>query len=180
MSEFEYLAVFVAIIFGVSVTHILRGVIRSIYRGDRDEVHFVLTAFLFFVLILNWWTWFGAHDQETWSFDLFFAVVIWSITHYVCAITLYPPLSVGVERPFEFRRNWFYVSFIAVSIMDMLQTGLRGDLFDPWYYLVYVGHFVVVLFVGILVPTRGFHRILAWFLLIGIILWSFIERRFLL
>ena len=47
MSEFEYLAVIVSVIFGISVTHILAGVIRSIYRGQIDETHFVLTAFSF-------------------------------------------------------------------------------------------------------------------------------------
>jgi hypothetical protein len=36
MSEFEYLAVFVSIIFGISVTHILAGAIRSIYRAESS------------------------------------------------------------------------------------------------------------------------------------------------
>lgn len=63
MSEFEYLAVFVSIIFGISVTHILSGVVRSFYRNERDETHFVLTAFFFLVLILNWWTGIAWKDQ---------------------------------------------------------------------------------------------------------------------
>jgi hypothetical protein len=37
MSEFEYLAVFVSMIFGSSVTHVLAGAIRSIYREQIDE-----------------------------------------------------------------------------------------------------------------------------------------------
>ena len=64
MSEFEYLAVFVSIIFGISVTHVLAGVIRSFYRGQRDETHFVLSAFLFLVLILDWWTGIQWRDQS--------------------------------------------------------------------------------------------------------------------
>jgi hypothetical protein len=70
MSQFEYLAVFVSIVFGISVTHILAGVIRSIYRGRIDETHIVLTLFFFVVLILNWWTGYNWHDQEVWSFGL--------------------------------------------------------------------------------------------------------------
>lgn len=53
MSEFEYLAVFMSIIFGISTTHILSGVIRSIYRGQLDQTHFVLTAFFFWY---SFWT----------------------------------------------------------------------------------------------------------------------------
>ena len=63
MSEFEYLAVIISIIFGISVTHILAGVIRSIYRGQIDETHFVLTAFFFLVMILNWWTGYSWQSQ---------------------------------------------------------------------------------------------------------------------
>ena len=37
MSEFGYLAVFMSIIFGISTTHILAGVIRSIYRGQKKR-----------------------------------------------------------------------------------------------------------------------------------------------
>ena len=32
-----------------------------------------------------------------WSFDLFIVIVIWSVSHYLAAITLYPPLSAGIE-----------------------------------------------------------------------------------
>jgi hypothetical protein len=46
MSEFEYLAVFMSIIFGISTTHILSGVIRSIYRGQLDQTHFIVVALL--------------------------------------------------------------------------------------------------------------------------------------
>ena len=91
MSEFEYLAVFVSIIFGISVTHILRGTIRSIYRGEIDHTHFVLTAFLFFVLILNWWVGFSWVEQEVWSFDLFIVIVIWYRNGSSVAWT--PPLT---------------------------------------------------------------------------------------
>ena len=78
MSEFEYLAVFVSIVFGISVTHILAGVIRSIYRRQINETHFVLTAFFFLVLILDWWTGFSWEKQEVWSVDLFIVIVMWA------------------------------------------------------------------------------------------------------
>ena len=107
MSQFEYLAVFVAIIFGISVTHILAGLIRSIYRQQIEETNFVLTAFFFLVLILNWWTGYSWQSQEVWSYGQFLVITIWSLAHYLAAITLYPPQAAGIEQPFEYRRNWF-------------------------------------------------------------------------
>lgn len=179
MSEFEYLAVFVSIIFGICVTHILAGVIRSVYRGQRDETHFVLTAFFFLLLILNWWTGFFWRNQEVWSFDLFLIIVIWSVSHYVAAITLYPPLAAGTEQPFEFRRNWFLWAFIGVSLTDILQTAAHGGLFTPWYYLPFVLHYVSISLLAILVNKASLHRWIAWYFLLSIASWSFIVRRFL-
>lgn len=54
MSEFEYLAVYVSIIFGISITHLLAGAIRSVYD-----------------------------DQVSWDLTVFTAVIIWSVTHYL-------------------------------------------------------------------------------------------------
>ena len=104
MSEFEYLAVFISIIFGISLTHILAGTIRSIYRKTAEESHLVWTLFILLVMILNWWTAYSWQDQQTWSFDLFMIIVFWSIAHYLTAITLYPPQAVD-ER---WRTFWWY------------------------------------------------------------------------
>jgi len=179
MSEFEYLAVFMSIIFGISTTHILSGVIRSIYRGQLDQTHFVLTAFFFVVLILDWWTGIKWRDLETWTFGSFLVIVIWSISHYIGAITLYPPQSAGVEHPFEYRRNWFLWAFVGVASMDIVQTAMRGDLFTPWTYLPFVAHYIVVALLAITVNRPLFHRWMAWYLLLTTISWSFIVRWYL-
>lgn len=179
MNEFEYLAVFVSIIFGISVTHILSGVIRSIYRGQIDHTHFVLTTFLFFVLILNWWVGFSWAKQEVWSFDLFIVIIIWSVSHYLAAITLYPPLSAGVEHPFEFRRNWFLWAFVGIGFTDILQTVARGAVFTPKAYLPFVLHYMVLSILAIYIKKPWFYRGVAWYFLISMLVWSFVVRRFL-
>ena len=179
MNEFEYLAVIVSIIFGISLTHILAGAIRSIYQAQFDETHLVLTAFFFLVLILNWWTGFQWRDQVIWSFDLFLIIILWSVTHYVAAITLYPPQTAGIEYPIEYRRNWFLWAFIGIAGADILQTAARGDLLSPRIYLPYVLHYIVIVLFAIFVNKPGAHRWIAWYLLIVTAIWSFAVRRFL-
>ena len=176
MSEFEYLAVFVSIIFGISITHILAGVIRSIYRGEINETHFVLTAFFFLVLILDWWTGYFWQQQEVWRFDMFLIIIVWSVAHYLAAITLYPPTSAGVEQPFEYRRNWFLWAFVGVAATDIMQTAARGDALDPPTYLPFVLHYIVVGLIAIRIDKPGVHRFIAWYLLLTTMTWSFTER----
>lgn len=179
MSEFEYLAVFLSIIFGISVTHILAGAIRSIYRQDFDQTHFVLTAFFFLVMILNWWTGFSWGHQEVWSFDLFLIVITWSISHYVTAIMLYPPRSSVQDAPNGYRIKWFLWAFVGVGATDIIQTAAAGNLFSPWYYLPFVLHYVVIALVAIFIDKPGAHRWIARYLLLSIVVWSFVVRRFL-
>lgn len=179
MSEFEYLAVFVSIIFGISVTHILAGVLRSIYRQEIDQTHFVLTAFLFVVMILNWWTGFAWSEQEIWSFDLFLVIIIWSVSHYVAAITLYPPRSSQIDRTYEYRRTWFLWAFIGVVVTDIIQTVAAGDIFSPWFYLPFVLHYIAIALLAIFTTKPVLHRWIAWYFLISIVVWSLVVRRFL-
>ena len=179
MSEFEYLAVFISIIFGISLTHILAGTIRSIYRNKAEESHLVWTLFILVVMILNWWTLYSWQDQQTWSFDLFMIIILWAIAHYVTAITLYPPVAAGSERPFEYRHNWFLWAFVAVPVTDILQTAARGDVFSPWYYLPFVSHFALLTLVAIFVHKPILHRWLPWYFLVIILTWSLVVRRFL-
>ncbi len=176
MSEFEYLAVFMSIIFGISTTHVMAGIIRNIYRGEINHTHFVLTAFFFVVLILDWWTGFYWAEQANWNFGHFIVIVIWSMAHYVGAITLYPPLSAGVEHPFEYRHNWFLKAFIGVAFMDIVQTWARGSLFDQPAYLPFVSHYIVMAALALYVNKPVIHRVMAYYLLISTISWSFVVR----
>jgi len=180
MSEFEYLAVIVSIIFGISVTHILAGVIRFMYRGEFHETHLVLTAFFFLVMILNWWTGYSWQGEEVWSFDLFLVIIVWSVSHYIAAITLYPPQATGIEQRFEYRQNWFLWAFIAVVLTDILQTAARGKVFSPWFYLPFVLHYVCLALLAIFVDRPSLNRWIAWYLLLSIAIWSFAVRRFLI
>jgi len=63
--------------------------------------------------------------------------------------------------------------------MDIVQTAVRGDLFEPWTYLPFVSHYIVVSSLAIFVNKPAFHLWMAWYLLLTTISWSFLERWFL-
>lgn len=179
MSQFEFLAVFISIVFGIAVTHIMAGVMRSFYRGERDTTQLVFSAFIFIVLVVNWWISFRWRDHEVWSLDVFMIIILWAMTHYVAAITLYPPLSAGVEQPFRYRRHWFLWAFIAVCVTDALQTWALGALFTPKSYLPFVGHYAVLGLLAVVIRKDFFYRWIGWYFLVSMISWAFIVRRFL-
>jgi hypothetical protein len=58
MNEFEFLAVFISIVVGLGVTHILMGLARIIHaRGQQpvSTLHMVWTINVLLILLLNWW-----------------------------------------------------------------------------------------------------------------------------
>ena len=73
MTEFEFLAVFISIVVGLGVTHILYGTARLIHNRGRQKIgklHFIWTLNVLLILLLNWWILFLWADHAEWSFDV--------------------------------------------------------------------------------------------------------------
>ncbi len=185
MSEFEFLAVFVSIVVGLGVTHILYGVARLIYTRDRYQmatIHLVWTLNVLMVLLLNWWVLFLWADYADWSFDVYLLLIGWGIALYMLAVVLYPPdieKGESYDALFEKNRKWLLGTFIVFLALDISQTAVRGELFEPKYYLPYVLHYAVLMLIGIPVGDRRYQLFLAWYVFISSTLWSLFIRRLL-
>ena len=185
MNEFEFLAVFISIVVGLGVTHILYGVARLIHTRDRHRmatIHFVWTLNVILILLLNWWVLFLWVDHPKWSFDVYLLLIGWGISLYMLAVVLYPPDIAGedsYEELFEKNRKWLFGTFIIFAAFDVLQTAVRGQLFEPKYYLPFVLHYVALTAVGIPVSNKRYQNFLAWYVLVTMTLWSLVIRRFL-
>jgi hypothetical protein len=178
VTEFEYLSVLISVIFGLGLTHILTGSIRAIYARRVSELQLVYSAFVLVVLVLDWWVAFAWRDHPHWSFDAFLLMVFWAIANFVMAITLYPPTSGGSDE-FDSHRHWFLWSFVVMALFDIAQMAVRGDLFHPWYYLPFVGHYIVLSLVAIKLRAPWVQRAIAWWFLGSMLTWALVVRRFL-
>ena len=185
MSEFEFLVVFVSIVIGLGVTHLLLGVGRIIHNRDEIEVysiHAVWTANVLLILVINWWVSFSWGGFTAWSFDVYMVFILWSISLYMLAVILYPPDIRGDESYvalFERNRRWLFGTFILMNVLDIAQTALRGDLFHPPYYLPFVLHYIVLAGIGMVVADRRYQTFWAWYMLISGTTWSLVVRRLL-
>ena len=167
----------ISIIFGLALTHVLSGAVRSVYAGFSTETHLVYAAFFIQVLLLNWWVFFKWHTELEWSFDRFLILTLWAMTHYVMAVSVYPPGQAEVDD--DRRSSWFLWAFIAVAFADITITSMRGDLFRPWFYLPFVLHYVVLSLVAITVNTPTIHRFTSWWFLSITVIWALVVRRLL-
>lgn len=160
MSSFEFISILISIIIGLGVTNLLAGTGRAFYRRKQnpiDEIHIVFTAATLLVLVLNWWVMFSWNREVNWSFDEFLVLIVSTISLYMLTIFLYPPdLSEAEEHRDRFQRNrtGYYSTFIAVCLLDVARTGIRGDLFHPVWYVPFVGQYAVLAGSGLVVAPR--------------------------
>lgn len=178
MTEFEFLSVLISMIFGLGLTHVLAGTMRYIYAGRATEERTVYSLFALIVLVLNWWVIFTWRDHTQWSFDEFLVIVFWGISHYAIVITLYPPDEVGYTE-FRTHRHWFLWAFVGMACLDIAQTAMRGDVFHPWYYLPFVGHYIALALLALFAKSPAVHRFASWWFLVSVVTWALIVRRFL-
>ncbi len=185
MSSFEFIVTLMSIVVGLGVTNLLAGAGRAFYRREKnpmDEVRIVLTAATLLLLVLQWWVTFKWNTDLKWSFDEFLVLIVWTITLYLLTVFLYPPdLSEEEEHQARFERNrvGFYSTFILMCLLDITQTGIRGELFHPIWYLPYASHYALIASGGLIARRRGYDRFFAWYLLITLLIWALGVRRFL-
>ena len=185
MSSFEFISILMSIVIGLGVTNLLAGAGRAFYRRREtpmDEVHIVLTAGTLLLLILQWWVTFRWNTETHWTFDHYLALIIWAVSMYLLTVFLYPPdLSEAEEHQARFERNrsGYYSSFVVMCLLDIVQAAIHGDLFHPVWYLPYASQYVLVAATGLCLRRRRYDRFFAWYLLITLLVWSLVVRRFL-
>lgn len=177
MSQFEFIAVFVSIIFGLSLTQILSGALHLAQHQQLQRMHLGWTLFVLYVLTINWWTFFPWSQHEVWAFEEFLIIVIWALAHYVMAIALYPRRLDNYS--FNEKRSAVMWAFLLASVSDMAQTAARGAFFDPWYYAPFVLFLMACTAIGLLTKRDALHEFIPWFLVVAMLIWSFVVRRLL-
>jgi len=185
MSSFEFIAALMSIIVGLGVTNLLAGAGRAFYRRKEnplDQVHIVLTVATLLLLSLQWWVTFKWNTESNWSFEKFLVLIVWTITLYMLTVFLYPPdLSEAEEHHGRFERNrsGYYSAFIAMCLLDIVQTGIHQDLFHQKWYLPFVGQYALLAATGLIARRRAYDRFFAWYQLITLLIWALLVRRYL-
>ena len=183
VSEFQFVAVLVAIVFGLSLTHLLSSTARAFFAASEFRyglTRMAWTGFVLLILLLNWWVTFSWREIEVWSFDLFLVFITWAGSHYALVIALYPFNGLGTDIEIE---NWsprpLLITFILVAILDYAQTAVRGELFSSPYYIPFTLHYIVLAGIAAFLQSERVYRVTAWYFLISFFSWALIVRRFL-
>jgi len=164
MTAFEYIAVLVSIIVGLSLTHLLGGIGRIIGNPGRAKVywvHLVWSLYSFVYLVAFWWWEFQLSTIEVWTVQLYLFLVLYALLLYLICVVLYPRESPEDFREyFHLRRGWFFGLWIVVYLVDIQDTVLKGPAHLAGLGVEYwatVAVFIALFLVAVVSRNERFH-----------------------
>ena len=127
MSAFEYLSVFISIILGLAVVHLLGGVSLILDRRVTARLFWVHMAWVLNMFSLITWVWWGnwqLNDIESFSQVHYVAMVLFAVVIYLMCGLLFPVKGNEVEdfhEQFEMNRVRFFYLGEALIIAALLK-----------------------------------------------------------
>jgi hypothetical protein len=172
MTLFEYLSVFLSVIMGLGVTHILVGLSKTIhYRGSVvfSWVHTLWAFNILIYIVIIWWGMFWWSKQVEWSFFQFLLLLLYGITLFLAASLLFPwdmPGDFDFKVHFSETRTWFFSVFFFAWCLDIPETLLKAEERVRDLPQVYVGMVVIQLCLSALAifwSSMAYHKFYAVF-----------------
>src|SRR5215472_17813415 len=98
MDSFSYLSVFISLILGLGVTHLLTGAATLI--RSRREIRLwwptpLWMATTFLIQVQTWWAIFRLRSVENWSFSAFLIVLLQPVAIFMMAALIVPRAAGG-------------------------------------------------------------------------------------
>ena len=175
MNKFEFVAVLLSIIFGMGLANLLSGALRAFFQKELTSLRLGWTFAVVLSIAANWWSLFALADQEVWNFFQFFYLMLWSASHYLLAVAVYPEDFIS-EQDEPLRYRFLASAFLVLSILDMGESAIRGTLFGYWAYLLMMSISVTAKVACLLNPTPRLVSITGWLLFFVISGWVILAR----
>jgi hypothetical protein len=181
MSSFEYLVALVSIVTALGLTRALSGIATVVHkRGHRKPsgVHIAWTGSVLLWLVGFWWFTFLLASLETWTVPLLLFVLLYGAVIYFLIALLYPD-EVGAETDlfayFLENRRWFFGTFVALGVLDLMDTWLKYRLVQNLppmvpYSLLMIS-WISLGALGLVSASRLFHRVFAYSWVVVMALW---------
>ncbi|MHC5118463.1 MAG: hypothetical protein ACYSOH_00385 [Planctomycetota bacterium] len=187
MDQFEYVMVLVSIIVGLGIAHILLGIGGIIDRLSHKEnplelslAHASWLGFCFSWLVMFWWWEYRFSSRVSdWTMGLYLFLITYAVTLFLLQAVLVPRTWDGVKSLKDFfleRRAWFYGLLMFATILDLLDSYLKGGfeyILDTGIInMGFAASTIPIVIIGVTTTKMRFHNFVGlvffgWQLLLG-------------
>ena len=175
MSSFEFIAVLLAIIFALAIANLLSGMLQAFLRRELTDTRLAWSILVGNMLLVDWWVFFRWSDHADWRFHEFLYLAVWATLHYIMAVSLYP-YQFLTEVSEELQKKAVLASIIALGVLDIGEKWVRGDLFEPWYYLLMIFYIITLAAAPVVFARPWVMRASGWILAVSMLTWSVVVR----
>jgi hypothetical protein len=157
MDSFSYLSVFISLILGLGVAHLLSG--AAVLIRSRREVRLwwptaLWMATTFLIQVQTWWAMFTLRTVADWSFAAFLVVLLQPVAIFMMAALIVPAAGAS-GRTIELREDyfresrWFFsallVALAASLAKNLVLTGRFPEPRNLAAHILFIGIAIVAL-----------------------------------
>jgi hypothetical protein len=167
---FEYLGILIAVILGLALTHLVRGLSKLIHTRRTAKIwwpHILWTINILIFVLGAWWGMFWWNGLREWTIQQFFFITTYCTTLFLLASMLYPPEcpdDIDCERHFLDNKNWFFGIQIVAWLLDVVETIAKSvsHLRDvPPQYVAFIPAMLAICIMGMVSKSRRVQAFLA-------------------
>jgi uncharacterized membrane protein YfhO len=167
---FEYLGILIAVILGLALTHLVRGLSRLIHNRRTAKIwwpHALWTVNILIFVLGVWWGMFWWNSLHEWTIQQFFFIAGYCTILFLLSSMLYPPEcpdDIDYERYFLDNKNWFFSIQLVAWLFDIAESLAKDATHLRNVPPQYVAFFPVVLAIcvtGLVSKNRRVHAFLA-------------------
>jgi len=175
MTQFEYLGVFISVIVGLAVAHIIMS--TGIIVLNRKDIklywpHSLWCLNILLYLVNFWWFVFYWNRLQQWHYLIFLLLIFYAILLSLLTLFLIPP---GIHSGFNFkdhfylRRKWFFGLSTVIWLFDVIETIIKhstGAREMNRYYVPFVLVIICLSITGMITGNKKYHAFFSvfWFI----------------
>lgn len=167
MDKFFHIRMLMGTILGLSIAHLLKGVVKIIEHPGKVKiysVHMLWVLYLLLLIVHFWWWEFSLHLITTWNFLTYLYLIVYTASFYVNASLLFPEAMSeysGYEEYFYSRRKWFFGVLTCTFLLDIVDTLIKGEshmAYLGYEYVLYIAFHLVGYLLAIKINDERFHK----------------------
>jgi hypothetical protein len=163
-----HIRVVLAIVLGLSITKLLNGIALLIERRNSwSPLHVSWVLWALISVVTFWWWEFRLSSLPVWTFPSYLFVITYCSLYFVLSALVFPAdveKYGGFEEYLIERRHWFFGLIVVITLLDMIDTSLKGA--ERWEalgiaYPIKTGLMLVIAAMGMILVNKRAHLVLA-------------------
>ena len=150
-----HIRVVLGILLGLGITTLLKGIASIIEHPGRYQwswIHMGWVGWALLTVVTFWWWEYRLAEVTHWTFESYLFIITYCSSFYLLAVLLFPA-DVDEYGSYEAyllaRRPWFFGLIAVMTLMDLIDTSLKGAARWEALGLAYPLHIVAMLVIAV-------------------------------